>query len=225
MKPTINLNKLRGVFFDMDGVLVDSMNYHLQSWKELLEKFNIMVTDEFIFEHEGAMSTNIIKDLFKENGYPLNDWQIQDIYLSQNCSFQEKYLSRVSLFPDSVPLLRKLKSKGLLLGLVTSSRRNLVQKIWKEDDLALFTTIVSADDSARSKPHPDPYLKALTQIQQEAKDCLVIENAPAGIEAANSAGITCFAVASTLPEEKLSRAQQVFPSLNSLRFFLNTQLF
>jgi beta-phosphoglucomutase len=220
MEPAISLNNLRGVLFDMDGVLVDSMNYHLKSSKELLDKFGITVTDEFIFEHEGAMSSDIIKDLFRENGCPLTDRQIKDIYLSQNSSFQEKYLPRVSLFPDSVPLLEKLRSKGLLLGLVTSSRRNLVDKIWKSDDLALFTTIISADDIERSKPHPDPYLKALTQIEQVAKDCLVVENAPAGIESANSAGIPCFAVASTLPEEKLFKAQQVFPSLNSLSIFL-----
>ena len=224
MKPPKSLkhNPFKAVFFDMDGVLVDSMNHHLKSWLELFESFKISVSDQFIFEHEGAMAPDIIKDLFRQHGLHIENRHIDDIYLSQNALFQEKYLSQVSLFPDTLPLLERLKSKGVLLGLVTSSRRNLVQKIWKDEDLSNFTTIVSADDTERFKPFPDPYLKALRDVRQEAENCLVVENAPAGIQAACSSGITCFAISSTLPKEKLSAAHQTFPDLKSLSdFFTN----
>ena len=215
-------NGLKAVLFDMDGVLVDSMNYHLKSWKQLLENFNITVTDEFIYDHEGAMAPEIIKDLFREYGYLIEDKQIKDIYLEQNTLFQEQYLPRVGLYPHSLPLLEQLKSRGLLLGLVTSSRRNLVQEIWDEKDLKIFNTIITADETERFKPYPDPYLKAMNALGQETQHCLVIENAPAGIQAACSAGITCFAIASTLPEEKLSQAQKVFPDLNALTVFFKS---
>lgn len=212
-------NGLKAVLFDMDGVLVDSMNYHLKSWKQLLENFNITVTDEFIYDHEGAMAPEIIMDLFKEYGYLIEDKQIKEIYLEQNTLFQEQYLPRVGLYPQALPLLEQLKSRGLLLGLVTSSRRNLVQEIWEENDLRFFDTIVTADETERFKPYPDPYLKAMNALGQETQNCLVIENAPAGIQAACSAGITCFAISSTLPKEKLSQAQKVFPDLNALTVF------
>lgn len=215
-------NVLKAILFDMDGVLVDSMNHHLKSWRELLESFNINVSDQFIFEHEGAMAPDVIKYLFKKYGYEIDNKDINSMYLSQNSLFQEKYLSQVSLYPDTLPLLEQLKSKGILVGLVTSSRKNLVQKIWKEEELTIFTTIISADDTERFKPFPDPYLKALSEIQQEAGNCLVVENAPAGIQAACSAGITCLAISSTLPKEKLSAAQQVFPDLRALSRFFNT---
>jgi beta-phosphoglucomutase-like phosphatase (HAD superfamily) len=151
---SIKNKNIKAILFDMDGVLVDSMNFHLKSWKELLGSFNVNV------------------------------------------------------------------SEGILLGLVTSSRRNLIEKIWKKEELAYFSTIISSDDTDRFKPYPDPYLKAIQKIQQEPMNCLVIENAPAGIQSACSAGITCFAISSTLPEEKLSGAQQVFPTLGSLNNFL-----
>lgn len=215
---------LKAILFDMDGVLVDSMNYHLKSWKELLETYHITVSDEFIFQHEGAMAPKIIMDLFKEHGYLIDDQQIVDIYNSQNSSFQERYLPQVGLYPESLSLLDQLNKKGILLGLVTSSRRNLVNRIWKEEHLNFFTTIISADDITRFKPFPDPYLKARDELGQESENCLVIENAPAGIQAANAAGITCFAISSTLPEEKLSQAQQVFPNLKSLGSFLTKTL-
>jgi beta-phosphoglucomutase len=224
MLPEIHLKNLKGVLFDMDGVLVDSMKHHLQSWKELLEFFNIRVSDEFIFEHEGAMSSAVIRDLFSSVGCTIEEPQIIEIYASQNFRFQEKYLRMVHFYPEAIPLLEQLKNKGLRLGLVTSSRMNLVEKIWSKDDLSFFSTVVSADDVNRYKPFPDPYLKALNQLQHEAQDCLVIENAPAGIQAANAAGISCFAVASTLPEEKLSKAQKVFPNLTSLCLFLEKHL-
>jgi beta-phosphoglucomutase len=212
--------KLKAILFDMDGVLVDSMNYHLKSWKELLGSFKVDVSDQFIFEHEGAMSPEIIRDLFKRNGNVLDEEQISEIYLTQNLVFLTRYLPQVNLYPDSLPLLAQLKSKEILLGLVTSSRRNLVDQIWKEEELAYFSTIISADDITRFKPYPDPYLKALQEIDQEPMNCLVIENAPAGIQSACSAGICCFAISSTLAANKLSEAQQVFPNLRSLsRFF------
>jgi len=200
---------------------VDSMNYHLKSWTTLLGSYEINVTDQFIFEHEGAMAPEVIKKLFKESGYPIDDNQINDIYLNQNALFLSQYLAQVSLYPESIPLLKQLKAKGILLGLVTGSRRNLIEKIWKAEELSYFSTIISADNTERFKPNPDPYLKALTIIQQKAINCLVIENAPAGIQAAISAGITCFAISSTLPEEKLSGAQQIFPNLGSLFNFFD----
>lgn len=211
---------LKAILFDMDGVLVDSMNYHLKSWKELLGSLNVNVSDQFIFEHEGAMSPDIISELFRKNGDVLDEEQISEIYLTQNFVFLTRYLPQVNLYPGSLPLLEQLKKKEILLGLVTSSRRNLIDQIWKEEELAYFSTIISADDIDRFKPYPDPYLKALQKIEQEATNCLVIENAPAGIQSACSAGICCFAISSTLTEDKLSGAQQVFPNLRSLsRFF------
>jgi beta-phosphoglucomutase len=216
----IQNGNLKAVLFDMDGVLVDSMNYHLKSWKELLESFKVNVSDQFIFEHEGAMAPEIISGLFKKQGNPIDEKQIADIYRTQNSIFLTRYLSLVGLYPDSLPLLTHLKTKGLLLGLVTGSRRNIIDQIWDQEDLSCFSTIISADDTDRFKPYPDPYLKAIQNIKQEPHNCLVIENAPAGIQSAFSAGIICFAISSTLSSEKLSGAHRVFPNLKSLSCYL-----
>jgi beta-phosphoglucomutase len=225
MKTANELENLKGIFFDMDGVLVDSMNHHLQSWKELLEYFSITASDTFIFEHEGAMSSEVIRDIFAAKGYTIEDNEITAIYSWQNARFQEEYLHKVDFYPEALSLLRQLNAKGLQIGLVTSSRMNLVEKIWNRESLSLFSTIVTSDDVERYKPNPDPYLKALSKIQQDAGRCLVIENAPAGIQAASAAGISCYAIASTLPAEKLFGAQKVFSDLSALRLFLSRHLF
>jgi beta-phosphoglucomutase len=219
-KNSIQRENIKAVLFDMDGVLVDSMTYHLKSWQELLGSFNITVTDQFIFEHEGAMAPQVISELFTKHGHLINEKQITDIFLTQNSMFLTRYLSQVSLYPDSLTLLSQLKTKGMVLGLVTGSRRNLIEKIWAKEELSYFSAIITSDDTHRFKPYPDPYLKAIQKIQQEPIECLVIENAPAGIQSAFYAGIPCFAISSTLPAEKLSGADRVFPDLKSLSNFL-----
>ena len=88
---------LKAILFDMDGVLVDSMNYHLKSWKELLGSFNVNVSDQFIFEHEGAMSSEIIRELFKENGDPLTRNKSKNIFDPKSHLFIPLFTSGESL--------------------------------------------------------------------------------------------------------------------------------
>ena len=89
--------------------LVDSMNYHLKSWKELLGSFKVTVSDQFIFEHEGAMAPEIISDLFKENGTPIDEEQIADIYMTQNSMFLTRYLSLVESLSGFIAFIDPIK--------------------------------------------------------------------------------------------------------------------
>jgi len=216
-------NSLKAILFDMDGVLVDSMSYHMQSWKQLLENKGIYITEQFIYEHEGAMGVDIIQNLFQKTGLPVDEEQIMEIYDQQNRIFREDYLDKVRLYPETLTLIDGFQERGLRLGLVTSSRMNLVEQIWEDHHcLNRFDTIVTADDVTRFKPNPDPYLKALEKLNQEPEGCLVVENAPAGIQSAKAAGLTCYAVASTLPPPYLQASDRIFPSLKALadHFFL-----
>jgi beta-phosphoglucomutase len=213
----INNRTLKAILFDMDGVLVDSMSYHMQSWKQLLENAGITITERFIYEHEGAMGLDIIQNLFNKTGLAVDGERIMEIYDQQNRIFREEYLAKVNLYPETLPMIDGFQKRGLRLGLVTSSRMNLVEQIWEDHQVRnRFDTIVTADDVKRFKPNPDPYLKALEKLQQEPENCLVVENAPAGIQSAKAAGLTCYAVASTLPPLYLQASDRIFPSLKAL---------
>jgi beta-phosphoglucomutase len=204
------------ILFDMDGVLVDSMALHRQSWQEIMSGFGIRLADEFIYRHEGAMGLEVLEGIFQQHRVEFAPDLLETIYELQNRLFRERYLDRVGLYPHTLPLLARCREKGIQLGLVTSSRLNLVERIWNEEQLRLFETVVTADRVERFKPNPDPYLRAMDDLGRNAGQCLVVENAPAGIQAAKAAGLTCFAVASTLSPEHLQEADQIFPDLDAL---------
>ena len=113
---------LKAILFDMDGVLVDSMKYHMQSWMQLLESKGIYITERFIYEHEGAMGLDIIQNLFNKAGLAVDGEGIMEIYDQQNRIFREEYLAKVSLYPGDPAHDRRISKRGLRLGLVTSSR-------------------------------------------------------------------------------------------------------
>ena len=81
---------------------------------------------------------------------------------------------------------------------------------------SIFSAIITSDDVSFGKPNPEPYIKALNKLNLSSHQCIVIENAPLGIEAAKSAGITCFALETTLDRSYLTNADETFDSHLSL---------
>ena len=90
----------------MDGVLVDSMNYHMQSWKQLLEKYGISITERFVYEHEGAMGLDIIENLFHKTGLRIDSNQILEATL-QLCKVKPLRINVIGIGVD-LSFLRKL---------------------------------------------------------------------------------------------------------------------
>ena len=217
------------VLFDMDGVILDSMQHHAQAWQEVLAGVGFQVPLDFILENEGALGVEVLARFLAEHGAgqglgPEHLGQAQAGMPRLLDQQAELYLSRhagqVRPYPGARRLLAALGQAGVPTALVTSSRRALVQRCLGPELLAGFAAVVSAEDVTRHKPHPDPYLAAAQALGQEPTACLVVENAPAGIAAARSAGATCYALCTTLPAERLQGAQAVFPNLEHLSLHL-----
>jgi beta-phosphoglucomutase len=109
-----------------------------------------------------------------------------------------------------------LKNQDVLVGLVTGSYYNEAQKILPKKVFDLFDTVVAGDCVTRGKPDPEPYLSAAKNLKVDPKECLVIENAPYGIKAAKSAGMMCYAVATSLSKEYLCQADKIFETHEGL---------
>lgn len=211
----------QAVLFDLDGVVLDSMGRHASLWQELLAREGLKVEMDFILRHEGALGPEVLRQLWLELGreeqVPPDGQQVMARLLDRQAELYLKlHAGKVRPFPGVRRLLAGLAGRGVPAALVTSSRRALVEGCLPPDMAGGFQAVVTAEDVSLHKPHPEPYLAGASRLGADPASCLVVENAPAGIEAALAAGATCYAVCTTLPPASLDRAGRTFPDLLSL---------
>ena len=190
------MKKYSTVLFDMDGVIVDSMHWHVESWQRVLREYNIDLPKTEIFIREGMSGLASIVDILKTNNHsvPAED-ELEKLLLKKLSIFET---GRVGIFPHALDIIKLVKSRKLKTGLVTGSLRRSVNYMLKDDLLSCFDVIVAVDEIINGKPHPEPYLKAMDKLGSNPNEVLVIENAPLGITSAKKAGADCFAIETTL---------------------------
>ncbi len=186
----------KAVIFDLDGVLVFTDKYHYLAWKEIAGELGIDFTEKDNDRLRGvsrAESLEII--LEKYEGEPLDDAKKADLLERKNNIYRE-YLGEMSpsdVTGDVRDTLKKLKENGIKLA-VGSSSKNTAFILEKTDLTDAFDAVADGTMIVRSKPDPEVFLKAAELIDMSPSDCLVIEDADAGVEAAIAAGMHSAAI-------------------------------
>lgn len=218
----MKLNNLKAVLLDMDGVVVDGMPFHLRAWRDAFSAVGIEVTDIDIYRREGMDGLETVQEISREKGVTLTQEVQRKVNESKDRMLNEIF--QVRFIPGSLELIQKLKARGLRLALVTGTRGEVVSRIFKEGlnlPEADFDVVITAESVERKKPAPDPYLKAVEMLGLRREECLVIENAPAGITAAKRAGLRCLAITTSLPASYLKEADAVLPGLEEVASLFN----
>jgi beta-phosphoglucomutase len=197
---------LKAVIFDMDGVLVDSMSYHAQAVNNVFDQLGVEMDQQDVFEREGERTTDIIIYLLEKATGDSSTFDIPSIVSRYIAEFNR--IVELRVFDGMKECLERLKTK-FKLAVVSGSDRPIVNDIIQGEFPGIFEIAISADDVKKGKPAPDPYLMAMEKIDVKNDECVVIENAPMGVEAAQSAGIFCVAVPTYLATEKLEKADMV----------------
>ena len=117
-----------------------------------------------------------------------------------------KEIDSMSVFPNTLKMIKKAKNKGLKIVLITASNRDRVESIRKVVGVDLIDSLVSGEDTKKGKPSPEPYRLGLKKIKCLHNEVIAIENAPLGIDSAQSANIFCAGLTSTLKREDLNCA-------------------
>lgn len=197
---------LLAAIFDVDGVLVQSMERHHEAYRRAFADLRIEIRKDEVYANEGRRSREVIESLARSRGLRLAEAQLDAMNKVKQQTFAS--FGPLPLYPGVPGLLARIKDSGLKLAAVTGTARVNV-----ENHLGVLTrkfdTIVTADDVERTKPDPEPYLAALKKLSIPAGQAVVIENATLGIESAKTAGLRVIAVTSTLPREKLARADHI----------------
>ena len=214
----------KAVIFDLDGVLLNSMHAHVAAWESALAEIDLTVDRQILYLNEGNLDWSMLTMTWELQGCELNAASFESIMFRQREIYNDRHRDRVGLYPGAVKLVEHLTETGLPLALVTSSTRQVLKPelvAWLDQ---YFSLIITGDQVVRNKPHPEPYLKALFGLDLGPEQALVVENAPAGIKAARAAGMTCLALATTLPSSALDLADRVFPDHEALAAWLNAHL-
>lgn len=199
----------QAIFFDFDGVLAETMPYHLPAWNQVLEQnYGFSLNPMAVKLNEGRPVYEIAEAVFRDAGQPSTPDILNDVVTQKNEIFRATHNS--SVYPEISKIIRIARDHGLAIGLVTGTKRENLGVIVSPEVLAQFDIVITDGDTQRGKPAPDPYLAAAQNMAIAPARCIVIENAPAGIQAAKSAGMFCIALKTTLSAEHLSIADVTF---------------
>ncbi|MFA6349686.1 MAG: HAD family phosphatase [Candidatus Omnitrophota bacterium] len=208
------INKPKAIIFDMDGVIVDSMPYHFISWYEALRPEGVRVTCFDVYAKEGERWEKTIRDFLRRESIRPTPEVFKRIYARKQKYFRQYFKPR--LFKGMEEFIACLKHKGYKLGLVTGTPAQDIKAILPVEIISKFDIVVAGDSVKKGKPHPEPYLTAAKLLELDPAKCVVIENAPYGIESAKRAGMFCIALATSLPKEYLTAADVVVNRLKEV---------
>jgi len=208
------MNRVQAVLFDLDGVLIDSMPSHERAWRQVLGEIGIEPPSLYIRLHEGEKAETTIRRLLREWGIEASDEEVTTLIERKRELYRGMAVR--GLIPAARRIAEKFLSAKIHCGIVTGSVRANMNGVMTAEEIALFDPIISAEMCQHGKPHPEPYLKALEVLNLPARECLVVENAPLGIQSAKAAGIRVAALTVTLPREYLTEADVILDHHNEL---------
>jgi sugar-phosphatase len=198
----------RGVLFDLDGVLVDSTPAVARVWAKWAAKHGF-VPDEVVRQAHGRPSIATIRDLL-----PHADAEAENREVERD---EIEDIDGVIPLPGALEVLQALPRDRWTIA--TSCTRRLAEVRIRAAGLPLPNHLVTSNDVQNGKPHPEPYIKAAQILGFAPADCIVVEDAPAGIRAGKAAGARVLALRTTAPDAELSEsgATWIVDNLGSLR--------
>lgn len=207
----------KAVIFDMDGVLVDSMPYHADAWIAVFAEVGIHINRQDIYDIEGSNHEGIIRLVFRKAGRTPAPDDFKELAQKKMEIFTKT--NKVTAFPGIYECLEFLKNK-CLLGVVSGSDRAVVMELMARFFPNTFDAVVTGNDVKEGKPAPEPYLKAVGMLKLEKDECIVIENAPLGVESAKSAGLFCIGIPTYVEAQRLKGADVVLANHGMLKEYL-----
>jgi beta-phosphoglucomutase len=209
---------MKNIIFDMDGVLIDSMPAHKKAWKKALNEHNIEIDDIELALQEGSNQKFYLNSILNRHNINLSHKEKEEIRAEKNRIF-----NTLNVRPYKIKkYLSILKKQGIKIGVGSGGEKYVLQKKLNNFFPNTFDAEISGDDVYRGKPFPETYNKAIKALGAKKEESLVIENAPLGVEAARRAGLTVYALTTTLPKKYLKNANRVFTSHEELfEYILN----
>jgi beta-phosphoglucomutase family hydrolase len=203
------------VLWDMDGTMIDSAPYHDRAWRATLAEAGVDFTAEDLRRTFGWRNDSIIAAIA---GPDLPPERVAAIATAKEERYRELVRQEgMVLLPGVGEWLERLHARGIPQAIASSAPpENIVTVLAVIEIAGFFQAVLSGDDVAQGKPDPALFLLAASRLGRSPATCVVVEDAPAGVEAARRAGMVCLAVTNSHPRERLAAATLVVDSLAGL---------
>lgn len=205
---------IRGLLFDLDGVLVNTNPLHAQAWQELAEELGIPFTPEDHQAFLGISRAQCLEILLAKGNRSLSESEKQRLCARKNARYRELIggLTPAALLPGVPEFLRAARAEGYrtALGSVSKNAGFLLQKL---DILELFDAVIDGTQIDNGKPDPEVFLKGAQALGLKPEQCVVFEDSAAGIEAAHRGGMKAVGIGSA---RKLPSADLTIPGFSGV---------
>ncbi len=181
----------KGLIFDLDGTLIDSMPWHTKAWITVCAEHGFSIDPNIIYQLGGMASRNIVLK-FKNEGKDVGE---VDDFVARKVELYREHIHEVQLFAPVADILRQAKARGQKCAVGTGTQRINAEDILRIHHLdALIDAVITADDVQKHKPAPDTFLAAAAAMGLQPQECLVFDDGPVGLAAARAGGMDCVEV-------------------------------
>lgn len=222
---------LRAIIFDFDGIIVNSEPLILKLTQQMAEQVGYHLTEEEYYHKYLALDDRgIVERLLLSQGRHEEPARSDELIAWKARAYMDAIQDGLPSFPDAIEFVRKMATRFPLAIASGSLRAEIEYLLGKIGLREQFKLLVTADDVAHSKPDPEVFVLALSRLGQmvfnptsgraplRAAECLVIEDAAAGVDAAHAAGMKCMALAHSLPLDVIGHADWVYDNFGEVDF-------
>jgi len=205
---------IKAIFWDNDGVLVNTEHFYYEANRVIFAKLGIELTKEMYVENF-LKKSNGTWHLLQEKGY---DEKTISLLREERNFYYAKLLEEKAQAIEGVEEIVKSFLGKLLMGIVTSSRKDHFDIIHKKTGLLkYFDFVLTSEDYSKTKPDPEPYLRALKVSKMKKEECIVIEDSERGLKSALAAGLKCYIIPTDLTKDSdFSGASKILNDISEL---------
>ena len=208
------MKKEIGFIFDLDGVIVDTAKYHFLAWRNLAEELGFEFTEEHNELLKGVSRVRSLEILLTIGKVEISEEQKQEMLIAKNTEYLGfvNKMSADEILPGVEDMLNFLDENGIKFALGSASK-NAPLILEKVGLLERFSAIVDGNDVSKAKPDPEVFLIGAEKLGLQAENCVVVEDAIAGVEAANAAQMVSIGIGE---KEVLGHANYVFADMTEI---------
>lgn len=207
---------MKAAILDFDGVIADTERTKFETVNMLLSREGLKIEKEDFSSFIGKKTGNILREKFPS----LSSVKSREI-AEKRREMELSNINSIKLIPGIRELLTYMKDEHYRIAICTGSRKPFVMRILEKNSLTqYFNVIVTGEDFSSSKPNPEGFLIALERLGAQKENCIIIEDSPAGLQAAKSAGIKSYAIETYFQKDNLFSGDKIFSGHSDILSYL-----